>query len=104
MNDITLLAQNFLLLFMESAPWLLLGLLVAGLMHELVPISLLQKHMGSASTGAVAKAAVIGAPLPLCSCGVIPAAVRLSPVAGKLLQRYNRYFFAMLDSGANSRV
>merc|ERR1712000_183744 len=77
MNDITLLAQNFLLLFMESAPWLLLGLLVAGLMHELVPISLLQKHMGSASTGAVAKAAVIGAPLPLCSCGVIPAAVGL---------------------------
>ena len=75
MSDIALLAQNFLLLFMESAPWLLLGLLVAGLMHELVPISMLQKHMGSASTGAVGKAAVIGAPLPLCSCGVIPAAV-----------------------------
>ena len=77
MSDIALLAQNFLLLFMESAPWLLLGLLVAGLMHELVPISMLQKHMGSASTGAVGKAAVIGAPLPLCSCGVIPAAVGL---------------------------
>ncbi len=30
MSDIALLAQNFLLLFMESAPWLLLGLLVAG--------------------------------------------------------------------------
>ncbi len=39
MSDIALLAQNFLLLFMESAPWLLLGLLVAGLMHELVPLS-----------------------------------------------------------------
>ncbi|GGF81196.1 SO_0444 family Cu/Zn efflux transporter [Alteromonas lipolytica] len=77
MSDITLLAENFVLLFMESAPWLLLGLLVAGVMHELVPISLLQKHMGSSGPAAIGKAAVIGAPLPLCSCGVIPAAVGL---------------------------
>merc|ERR1711974_150158 len=58
-------------------PWLLLGLLMGGIMHELVPVSLLQKHMGSSSIGAVSKAAVIGAPLPLCSCGVIPAALGL---------------------------
>ena len=77
MNDLYLLAENFLALFMESAPWLLLGLLVAAIMHELVPVSLLQRHMGSDSVGAVTKAAVIGAPLPLCSCGVIPAAVGL---------------------------
>lgn len=77
MSDIILLGQNFLALFMESAPWLLLGLLVAGIMHELVPVSLLEKHMGSNSTGAIVKAAIIGAPLPLCSCGVIPAALGL---------------------------
>ncbi|WP_421132692.1 SO_0444 family Cu/Zn efflux transporter [Alteromonas sp. A079] len=77
MTDIILLGQNFLALFMESAPWLLLGLLVAGIMHELVPVSLLEKHMGNNSTGAIAKAAIIGAPLPLCSCGVIPAALGL---------------------------
>lgn len=77
MSDLALLFQNFVALFMESAPWLLLGLLVAGVMHELVPISLLQKHMGKSSASAVGKAAVIGAPLPLCSCGVIPAAVGL---------------------------
>ena len=62
---------------MESAPWLLLGLLVAGVMHELVPVSFLEKHMGSASFGSISKAAIIGAPLPLCSCGVIPAALGL---------------------------
>lgn len=77
MNDITLLLTNFFGLFMESAPWLLMGLLVAGIMHELVPVSLLQKHMGKDSTGAVVKSALIGAPLPLCSCGVIPAALGL---------------------------
>ncbi|MBT82789.1 MAG: hypothetical protein CL587_20645 [Alteromonadaceae bacterium] len=77
MNDITLLFTNFFGLFMESAPWLLMGLLVAGIMHELVPVSLLQKHMGKNSVGAVIKSAFIGAPLPLCSCGVIPAALGL---------------------------
>ena len=77
MGDAALLVENFLSLFLESAPWLLLGLVVAGIMHELVPVSLLQKHMGNNSIGAVSKAAVIGAPLPLCSCGVIPAAIGL---------------------------
>ena len=77
MSEIYLLGQNFLALFIESAPWLLLGLLVAGIMHELVPVSFLEKHMGSESFSSISKAAVIGAPLPLCSCGVIPAALGL---------------------------
>ncbi len=77
MSDIILLAQNFVALFVESAPWLLLGLLVAGIMHELVPVTFLEKHMGSSSVGSISKAAIIGAPLPLCSCGVIPAALGL---------------------------
>ena len=77
MSDLYLLLQNFAALFAESAPWLLLGLLVAGIMHELIPIELLQKHIGSNRFAAIAKAAVIGAPLPLCSCGVIPAALGL---------------------------
>lgn len=77
MSELTLFFANFFALFMESAPWLMLGLLIAGVMHELVPVSLLQKHMGDSSFGAVLKAAFIGAPLPLCSCGVIPAALGL---------------------------
>lgn len=77
MTDILVLLQNFFVLFMESAPWLLLGLLVAGIMHELVPVSFLERHMGSNSASSITKAAVIGAPLPLCSCGVIPAALGL---------------------------
>jgi uncharacterized membrane protein YraQ (UPF0718 family) len=77
MSDILMLGQNFVALFLESAPWLLLGLLVAGIMHELVPVTFLERHMGNNSVGAITKAAVIGAPLPLCSCGVIPAALGL---------------------------
>jgi uncharacterized membrane protein YraQ (UPF0718 family) len=77
MNELYIFIENFAGLFAESAPWLLLGLIVAGVMHEIVPISLLQKHMGSSSPAAIVKSAIIGAPLPLCSCGVIPAAVGL---------------------------
>ncbi len=68
---------NFIALFTESAPWLLLGLLIAGFMKWLVPMELLQKHMGDNRFRSIIKAALIGAPLPLCSCGVIPAAIGL---------------------------
>jgi len=69
--------SNFVALFTESAPWLLLGLLIAGFMKWLVPIEILEKHMGDNRFISILKAAIIGAPLPLCSCGVIPAAIGL---------------------------
>ncbi|MFL3646676.1 MAG: SO_0444 family Cu/Zn efflux transporter, partial [Cellvibrionales bacterium] len=72
-----LLIQNFVQLFVESAPWLLLGLFFAGLMKVLVPSQLLAKHLGEPGLMATVKAALLGAPLPLCSCGVIPAALAL---------------------------
>lgn len=72
-----LLVENFISLFMESAPWLMLGLLVAGLMKAFVPTQLLASHLGGNGIGSTIKAALLGAPLPLCSCGVIPAALGL---------------------------
>ncbi len=71
------LISNFVDLFMESAPWLMLGLLVAGLMKGFIPEDLLARHLGKPGFGATLKAALLGAPLPLCSCGVIPAAMGL---------------------------
>lgn len=72
-----LLVENFIELFMESAPWLLLGFVIAGLMKVFIPGQLLARHLGQPGLGATIKAALIGAPLPLCSCGVIPAAMGL---------------------------
>lgn len=77
MTELILFAQHFIALFVESAPWLLLGLIIAGIMHELIPLEILQKHMGTNNLSSIGKAAFIGAPLPLCSCGVIPAALGL---------------------------
>jgi uncharacterized membrane protein YraQ (UPF0718 family) len=69
--------QHFIGLFIESAPWLLMGFSVAGLMKAFVPSQVLAKHLGEPGLLATIKAALLGAPLPLCSCGVIPAALGL---------------------------
>ena len=69
--------QHFVGLFIESAPWLLMGFSVAGLMKAFVPSQVLAKHLGEPGLLATVKAALLGAPLPLCSCGVIPAALVL---------------------------
>ena len=60
---------------LEAAPWLVVGLLVAGLIKVYVPTEWLTRFLQG--RGGVVKAAFIGAPLPLCSCGVIPAALAL---------------------------
>lgn len=69
--------QNFIDLFLESAPWLLLGFVIAGLLKGMVPSNFLSRHLGGRGTWTTVKAAFIGAPLPLCSCGVVPAALGL---------------------------
>jgi uncharacterized membrane protein YraQ (UPF0718 family) len=68
--------ENFIDLSAEASPWLLLGLIIAGLMKAWVPSKILSRHLGKGKS-AVVKAALIGAPLPLCSCGVIPVATEL---------------------------
>lgn len=69
--------QNLLNLLLEAAPWLVLGLALGGLMKALIPTAFLHKHLSGQGLGAIMKAALLGAPLPLCSCGVIPAALGL---------------------------
>lgn len=75
-EQLTSFIKNFIDLSAEASPWLLLGLLIAGLMKAWVPSQILSKHLGKGKS-AIVKAALIGAPLPLCSCGVIPVATEL---------------------------
>jgi len=72
-----MLLTNFIDLFLDSAPWLLLGFVLAGMLKVFVPMAWMQKQLGGHGFKTTIKAALIGAPLPLCSCGVIPAAVGL---------------------------
>ena len=59
------------------AIYILLGLLIAGILHEIVPEEFIKKHLGKSSIGSVIKATLFGIPIPVCSCGVIPLASAL---------------------------
>jgi uncharacterized membrane protein YraQ (UPF0718 family) len=61
----------------EASPYILFGFFAAGLLKALMPEAAVARHLGRNSLGAVLKASLLGIPLPLCSCGVIPAAVGL---------------------------
>ncbi len=61
----------------EMSPYLLLGFLLAGLMHSFIPGRYYTKFLAKKSFRSVINAALFGIPLPLCSCGVIPTAMSL---------------------------
>lgn len=69
--------QHLLDLYLDTALWLLLGVLLAALIKGKLPTTLVQRWLSGQGVGSVLRAAVIGAPLPLCSCGVLPTAVGL---------------------------
>lgn len=66
--------QQIWQVFLEAGPWLVVGFLVAGVIHVLVPVDKVTRHLGKPGLGGILKAALVGAPLPLCSCSVIPVA------------------------------
>jgi uncharacterized membrane protein YraQ (UPF0718 family) len=72
----TILRQVWLLAE-AMAPWLLLGFGAAGVCAYFLPESLIERHLSKPGPGSVLKGVLIGMPLPLCSCGVIPMAAGL---------------------------
>ena len=61
----------------EMTPYLLLGFLIAGILHEFVPRRIYADKLSRNNFSSVLWAALFGIPLPLCSCGVIPTATSL---------------------------
>ena len=59
------------------SPFLLLGFLLAGLMHAFIPGQIYSRYLAKPTFSSVLYAALFGVPLPLCSCGVIPTAMSL---------------------------
>lgn len=62
----------FVGLLNEMSPYLLLGFLIAGVLHAFVPGRFYARYLAGNDFRSVARAALFGVPLPLCSCGVIP--------------------------------
>lgn len=62
----------------EMSPYILLGFLFAGILRVFVRQRMMARHLSGHGWKPVVKAALLGIPLPLCSCGVLPTAVSLN--------------------------
>jgi uncharacterized membrane protein YraQ (UPF0718 family)/copper chaperone CopZ len=59
----------------EMSPYLLLGFLAAGLLRVVFPRKIVARYMGQRNFRSVFNASLLGVPMPLCSCGVLPAGI-----------------------------
>ncbi len=69
--------ENLWELFVDMSFYIVIGLIFTGLLHAFVKKDAVLKHIGKNNMGSVVKASVLGVPLPLCSCGVVPTAMYL---------------------------
>jgi len=64
-------------LILEISPYLLLGFLISGVLSIYLTVDTIKKYLGQNSFLSVLYASILGVPLPLCSCGVIPVSAYL---------------------------
>jgi uncharacterized membrane protein YraQ (UPF0718 family)/copper chaperone CopZ len=69
--------QNLWQVFLDLSPSLLLGLAIAGLLHAYLPRGLIHRSLSRPTLRSAWWASLIGVPMPLCSCGVVPAGMAL---------------------------
>lgn len=77
METMALFFDTLLDLWLDASFWLIIGLIVAGILKATLSNDKLAVHLAGRGIWPSIKAAILGMPLPLCSCGVIPAAVGL---------------------------
>jgi uncharacterized membrane protein YraQ (UPF0718 family) len=61
----------------QMAPYLLFGFLMGGILSVLVSAKTVERHLGERNIWQVIKASLLGIPLPLCSCSVVPVSASL---------------------------
>ncbi len=66
---------ELLILVNEMSPYLLLGFFFAGLLRVLFPRRYITRYMGQRNFRSVLNASLLGVPMPLCSCGVLPTGI-----------------------------
>lgn len=74
---IILFLTNFWQLLNVISFYILLGLLIASVMKQYIKDSFIKSQLGGDSKLSVIKASMLGIPLPLCSCSVVPFAMTL---------------------------
>lgn len=73
--------MNFIMniwnLILEISPYLLFGFLISGVLSIYLTVDTIKKYLGQNSYKSAIYASILGVPLPLCSCGVIPVSAYL---------------------------
>jgi HflK protein len=69
--------RELVAIFREASPYILLGFGIAACVHVLLPVRTVQRFLGRGRLRSVVMAALLGIPLPLCSCAVVPTALAL---------------------------
>lgn len=70
--------SNSITVLCKMSPYLLLGFLVAGILYVAIPQTVIEEYLGKVRRfRSVINAALVGIPLPLCSCSVIPVVTSL---------------------------
>ena len=77
MNYIHSFWSELVYILTEMSPYLIIGFVFAGLLHLIFPKKMVRKYVGQNNLRSVFNASLIGVPLPLCSCGVIPTGISL---------------------------
>lgn len=75
--SVTQFFNSLLAILNEMSPYILLGFIIAGILHVFIRPEAMSRHLAGRGWGPVVRAALYGIPLPLCSCGVLPTAVSL---------------------------
>jgi uncharacterized membrane protein YraQ (UPF0718 family) len=77
MNFLTKVFQESWHLLLDASVYIIFGIVVAGLLKTFLSPEYVARHLGRGRFKPVLKAALFGVPIPLCSCGVMPAAAAL---------------------------
>ncbi|HLE10441.1 MAG: hypothetical protein A2504_16010 [Bdellovibrionales bacterium RIFOXYD12_FULL_39_22] len=84
-----------------TAPFLLFGFGIAGIINAVVSMEYIKKNLGGSGVWPIIKAAIWGVPLPLCSCSVIPTAVTLKK-SGASNATTSAFLISTPESGVDS--
>jgi len=85
----------------EASVYVLFGILVGGLLKVFLNPGSVARHLGHGRFSSVVKAALLGVPMPLCSCGVLPAAAALKK-QGASNGATTAFLIATPESGVDS--
>jgi uncharacterized membrane protein YraQ (UPF0718 family)/copper chaperone CopZ len=75
METVRTYVGEFVGLVNEMSPYLLLGFFFAGFLRVVFPRKLITRYMGGSNLSSALNASLLGVPMPLCSCGVIPTGI-----------------------------